>query len=71
MSARPLEWQGNPKVPRADLVVPVTKTEGATGEEGTGEVSKNQLKKLEKQRQAAEKKAEKEAAKAAKAAEGS
>ncbi|KAI9904657.1 hypothetical protein N3K66_001186 [Trichothecium roseum] len=71
MSARPLEWQGNPKVPRADLVVPVTKTEGVTGEEGTGEVSKNQLKKLEKQRQAAEKKAEKEAAKAAKAAEGS
>lgn len=67
MRARPLEWKGNAKVPRADLVVPVTKQgEGeAKGAEGEGEVSKNTLKKLAKQQQIAQKKAEKEAAKAA------
>ncbi|KAF4123495.1 tryptophanyl-tRNA synthetase [Geosmithia morbida] len=73
MSARPLEWKGNAKVPRADLVVPVSKqdgaAEGAKGAEGEGEVSKNTLKKLAKQQQIAQKKAEKEAAKAAKGAE--
>lgn len=72
MSSRPLTWGGNSKVPRADLVVPVTKaSDGADGSkeaEGDGEVSKTALKKLAKQQQIAQKKAEKEAAKAAKAA---
>lgn len=68
MSPRPLEWKGNPKVPRADLVVPVTKPDGeASGDkpaEGDGAMTKNQLKKLQKQQQNAKKKEEKAAAKA-------
>jgi tryptophanyl-tRNA synthetase len=65
MSRRPLKWKGNPKVER---IVPVsvdssTKTEG----DGDGKMTKNQLKKLEKEKWAAAKKAakaaEKEAAK--------
>lgn len=70
MSARQLEWNGNPKVPRADLVVPVSKDDGAEAE-GDGEISKSQLKKMAKLKQAEEKKAAKAAEKAAKAAEGS
>lgn len=67
MSVRPLKWGGNPKAPR---VVPVVedgpaKTEGEGGET---KLTKNQLKKLEKEKQIAAKKAakaaEKEAAKA-------
>ncbi|KAK5990294.1 Tryptophanyl-tRNA synthetase [Cladobotryum mycophilum] len=68
MTKRPLEWSGNPKVPRADLVVPVVKTDGAdagSGEGGGEKLTKNQLKKLLKEQQIAQKKAEKEAAKAA------
>jgi tryptophanyl-tRNA synthetase len=67
MAARPLEWKGNPKVPRADLVVPVSKpVDGeAKPAEGSGGMTKNALKKLAKQAQVAQKKAEKEAAKAA------
>lgn len=63
MSVRPLEWRGNPRLPRADLVVPVTKAaDGAApdGEaSGSGELSKNAKKKLLKEQQIAAKKAEK------------
>lgn len=67
MAVRPLEWKGNPKVPRADLVVPVTKAADGdkTAAQGDGEMSKSAQKKLLKQAQNAQKKAEKEAAKAA------
>lgn len=63
MSRRPLKWNGNPKVER---IVPVTvdssaKTEG----EGDGKMTKNQLKKLEKEKWAAAKKAAKAAEKEA------
>lgn len=72
MSTRPLEWKGNPKVPRADLVVPVTKDGAADGaEKDDGEMTQTQLKKLAKQKQNEEKKAAKAAEKAAKASEGS
>lgn len=67
MAVRPLEWAGNPRVPRADLVVPVAAA-GAEAAEGDGKLTKNQMKKLLKEQQIAAKKAEKEAAKA-KAAE--
>ncbi|KOS18536.1 Tryptophan--tRNA ligase [Escovopsis weberi] len=70
MTKRPLSWNGNPRVQRADLVVPVvSKAEegaGAAGPEGAAEgekMTKNQLKKLLKEQQIAQKKAEKEAAK--------
>jgi tryptophanyl-tRNA synthetase len=63
MSVRPLEWKGNPRVRRADLVVPVTKAvDGAAAggdSAGTGELSKNAKKKLLKEQQIAAKKAEK------------
>lgn len=67
MAVRPLEWKGNPKVPRADLVVPVSKPAGEDKKppEGEGELSKSAQKKLLKQAQNAQKKAEKEVAKAA------
>ncbi|KAI6785724.1 Tryptophan--tRNA ligase [Emericellopsis cladophorae] len=68
MATRPLEWAGNPNVPRADLVVPV-KAEGGEskegGEVGDGKLSKNAQKKLLKEQKLAQQKAEKEAAKAA------
>ena len=72
MSTRPLEWQGNPKVKRADLVVPVASGDANDAEkaEGSGELTKNQQKKLAKQAQVAQKKAEKEAAKTAKESGG-
>lgn len=65
MAVRPLDWTGNPKVPRADLVVPVgmTGAEGGSAGTGDGKMTKNQLKKLLKEQQIAAKKAEKEAAK--------
>lgn len=69
MKTRPLEWNGNPKVPRADLVVP-TSAEGA-GEkpaDGEGGLTKNALKKQAKLEKLAKEKAEKAAAKAAKEA---
>lgn len=61
MAVRPLEWQGNPKVPRADLVVPVVKADeaAASTEGGPEKVTKNQLKKQLKEQQIAAKKAEK------------
>ncbi|KAM6488550.1 tryptophanyl-tRNA synthetase [Trichoderma sp. SZMC 28011] len=61
MAVRPLEWQGNPKVPRADLVVPVVKADeaAASTEGGPEKLTKNQLKKLLKEQQIAAKKAEK------------
>lgn len=69
MSVRPLEWKGNPRLLRADLVVPVTKPAdgAASGGEaaGSGELSKNAKKKLLKEQQVAAKKAEKEKAKEA------
>ena len=68
MARRPLEWVGNPKVPRADLVVPeIKEAETTEGTAEDGKMSKSQMKKLLKQQQAAEKKAEKQAAKAAQA----
>lgn len=58
MSVRPLKWKGNPKLER---IVPVSSNqeEGA----GDGKLSKNQLKKLEKERQIAARKAAKAAEK--------
>ncbi|KAH8893357.1 tryptophanyl-tRNA synthetase [Thozetella sp. PMI_491] len=71
MSKRPLEWKGNPK---ANIVVPVVEDGAAapaSGEGGDGKLTKNQLKKIEKQKQVEAKKAqkakEKEEAAAAKA----
>ncbi|KAI1847179.1 hypothetical protein JX265_011855 [Neoarthrinium moseri] len=67
MARKPLNWKGNPKTER---VVPVSGDAPAKPEagEGEGKLTKNQLKKLEKERQVAAKKAakaaEKEAAKA-------
>ncbi|KAH6606655.1 tryptophanyl-trna synthetase [Trichoderma cornu-damae] len=77
MAIRPLEWQGNPKVPRADLVVPEMKADeaaAASADGGAEKLTKNQLKKLLKEQQIAAKKAEKAKQKeegAAKAAEES
>ncbi|KAF7559774.1 hypothetical protein G7046_g4385 [Stylonectria norvegica] len=74
MSVRPLEWQGNPSVPRADRVVPTSTTEAGAGdaagagEGGEGKLTKNQQKKLLKEQQVAAKKAEKAKEKAAKEA---
>ena len=61
MAVRPLHWQGNPKVPRADLVVPVSNagTSSEAGGEGDGKMTKTQLKKLLKQQSTAQKKADK------------
>lgn len=70
MKTRPLEWKGNSKVPRADLVVPVTTAgdeNAAKGEDG-GAMTKNALKKQAKLEKIAREKAEKAAAKAAKEA---
>ncbi|TQS32276.1 hypothetical protein Golomagni_07414, partial [Golovinomyces magnicellulatus] len=68
MSVRPLKWNGNPRVTRADLVVPV-KAEGEQGDAAEsgepGKLTKNQQKKLLKQQQNAAKKAEKAEANAA------
>jgi tryptophanyl-tRNA synthetase len=66
MSERPLHWKGNPRVER---VVPVvTGTPGATAEnaDGMAPLTKNQLKKIEKEKMIAAKKAEKASAKEAK-----
>ncbi|KAL1897214.1 tryptophan--tRNA ligase [Ceratocystis pirilliformis] len=75
MAPRPLQWGGNPKVPRADLVVPVvassistTPTAGENTEGGDGKMTKNQLKKLQKLKQQEEKKAAKAKEKAEKTA---
>lgn len=68
MDRRKLEWRGNPKAP---LVVPVVAEQG--NDEGekpaaSGEMTKNQLKKLEKQREIERKKAAKAKEKAEAAA---
>lgn len=63
MAVRPLEWQGNPKVPRADIVVPTTKPSDEAA--GDGKMSKNEQKRILKEQQLAARKAEKAAAKAA------
>ena len=55
MSKRPLEWKGNPKVER---VVPIMDNAGKEGA-GDGKLTKNQLKKLEKEKMIAAKKAAK------------
>jgi tryptophanyl-tRNA synthetase len=60
MSVRPLKWKGNPRVER---IVPVM--ESKEGDAGDGKLSKNQLKKLEKEKQIAAKKAAKAAEKEA------
>ncbi|KFA74976.1 hypothetical protein S40288_02205 [Stachybotrys chartarum IBT 40288] len=70
MAPRPLEWSGNPKITRTDLVVPVTlKTDGASTEAGDGKMSKSQQKKLLKEQQIAQKKADKAKEKAAASAQ--
>lgn len=58
METRPLKWNGNPRAP---IVVPqVQNADGeAAGEGGDGKLTKNQLKKLEKQKQIEAKKAQK------------
>jgi tryptophanyl-tRNA synthetase len=61
MSARPLNWRGNPRVER---VVPIL--DGSSANPGgieDGKLTKNQLKKLEKEKRNAEKKATKTAEK--------
>ncbi|KAI0106427.1 hypothetical protein GGR51DRAFT_517652 [Nemania sp. FL0031] len=60
MSVRPLKWRGNPRIER---VVPVISEQ--TDGTGDGKLSKNQLKKLEKEKQIAAKKAAKAAEKEA------
>ncbi|KAI1199958.1 tryptophanyl-tRNA synthetase [Nemania serpens] len=60
MSTRPLKWKGNPRVER---IVPVSS--GQAEGTGDGKLSKNQLKKLEKEKQLAAKKAAKAAEKEA------
>lgn len=63
MSVRPLEWQGNPKVPRADIVVPGTTASAEAGEGASdGKMTKSQQKRMLKEQQTAAKKAEKAAA---------
>lgn len=58
MTTRPLQWNGNPRAP---VVVPqVQNADGeAAAEGGDGKLTKNQLKKLEKQKQIEAKKAQK------------
>lgn len=65
MALKPLKWKANPKVER---IVPVMQDNASAGAEGgDGKLTKNQLKKLEKEKkvaaQKAAKAAEKEAAK--------
>ncbi|KAI1753555.1 hypothetical protein F4782DRAFT_496833 [Xylaria castorea] len=60
MSVRPLKWRGNPRVER---IVPVSSNQEQ--EAGDGKPSKNQLKKLEKEKQIAARKAAKAAEKEA------
>ncbi|KAI1759844.1 tryptophanyl-tRNA synthetase [Hypoxylon sp. FL1150] len=64
MSVRPLKWGGNPRVQRT---VPVVDGASAKpeGEGGDGKLTKNQLKKIEKQKQIDAKKAAKAAEKEA------
>jgi tryptophanyl-tRNA synthetase len=71
MKVRPLEWQGNPKLKRTDLVVPVEKKDTENSEapaEGDGKMSKNQLKKILKQQELEKRKADKAKEKEEKAA---
>ena len=67
MGRRALNWVGNPNAPR---VVPVMEAAAAqTGEAGEAPLTKNQLKKLEKQKQIDAKKAQKAKEKEGAAAE--
>ena len=67
MGRRALSWVGNPNAPR---VVPVMEAAAAqTGEAGEAPLTKNQLKKLEKQKQIDAKKAQKAKEKEGAAAE--
>lgn len=72
MSARSLEWKGNPKVPRADLVAPNVKggKDAAAAGQAGGTLSKNQQKKMIKEQQIAKKKAAQNKAAVAGKAEG-
>jgi tryptophanyl-tRNA synthetase len=67
MERRPLKWGGNPRAP---IVVPKVEDGEADGApaEGEGKMTKNQLKKLEKIKQAEAKKAQKAKDKAEQAA---
>jgi tryptophanyl-tRNA synthetase len=70
MAIRPLEWGANPNPTRAENTGG-SATEGAVAEtnaDGTAKLTKNQEKKLAKEKLIAEKKAAKDAEKAAKAA---
>jgi tryptophanyl-tRNA synthetase len=75
MTPRPLTWRGNPRAPAPIVVPKVADGEAAGAEsapaEGEAKMTKNQLKKLEKQRQAEAKKAQKAKEKAEKKAAAS
>jgi len=66
MAIRPLEWRGNRAAP---IVVPQVQDAAAEGgeQQGDGKLTKNQLKKLEKQKQIEAKKAQQAKEKADKA----
>ncbi|KAI8627635.1 hypothetical protein F5Y19DRAFT_160511 [Xylariaceae sp. FL1651] len=68
MSVRPLKWKGNPRIEKTVPVVGNSSAQAEGGEGGDGKLSKNQLKKLEKEKQVAAKKAAKAAEKDAAAA---
>lgn len=70
MALKPLTYKGNPRIER---VVPVVQGDAPGGTEGAGDgkLTKNQLKKLEKEKQIAAKKAAKAAEKEAAKAEAS
>ncbi|CAJ2507594.1 Uu.00g087800.m01.CDS01 [Anthostomella pinea] len=65
MSVRPLKWEGNPKVKRTVPLTGESSTIGEGGEGGDGKLTKNQLKKIEKEKAIAAKKAAKAAEKEA------
>jgi tryptophanyl-tRNA synthetase len=59
MEQRKLEFKGNPKAPIVIPTVQEKKEDGAKGAAEDGKLTKNQLKKLEKQKQVEAKKAQK------------
>lgn len=69
MQERPLKWVGNPRAPRVvPQVVPSGDGAGEQAAGGDGKLTKNQLKKLEKQKMIDAKKAQKAKEKEEKAA---
>ncbi|KAH8664229.1 hypothetical protein BX600DRAFT_464049 [Xylariales sp. PMI_506] len=68
MSERPLTWRGNPRVERIVPVIANAAAQAGGTDGGEGKLTKNQLKKLEKEKMIAAKKAAKAAEKEAAAA---